>query len=80
MAQVADTQDCVVGAAEGVLVIRVCAWCEDEGRPIPLVLMEPFNDPRPTHGICAEHLAAFTADLKAALASRPDAPRGEDAP
>jgi len=32
-----------------------CAWCRREGKRGYLGMREPFEDPRLTHGICADH-------------------------
>ena len=33
----------------------VCAYCAAEGKPALIGEKEPFDDPRETHGVCAEH-------------------------
>ncbi len=33
----------------------VCAYCATEGKPGLIREKEPLDDPRVTHGICAEH-------------------------
>jgi hypothetical protein len=43
-------------------MIRVCAWCEQEGRGEGSVLgeKEPYEDKSKTHTICPEHRAAVS--------------------
>lgn len=36
-------------------MIRVCAWCEAEGRPAVMGEKEPLEDKSLTHGICPRH-------------------------
>ena len=38
-------------------MIRMCAWCEAEGRPALIGQKEPLDDQSVTHGICADHAA-----------------------
>ncbi len=33
----------------------VCVYCATEGKPALIGEKEPLDDPRVTHGICAEH-------------------------
>jgi len=41
----------------------LCAWCCREGLPGYLGEREPFDNPEPTHGICAYHQAQFLESL-----------------
>jgi len=44
----------------------LCAWCCREGRPGYIGEREPFDNPLPTHGICADH----TVEVLESLPSR----------
>ncbi len=33
----------------------VCVYCAEEGKPALIREKEPLDDPRVTHGVCAEH-------------------------
>jgi hypothetical protein len=41
----------------------LCAWCCREGLPGYLGEREPFDDPEPTHGVCAQHKARLLESL-----------------
>jgi len=41
----------------------LCAWCCREGLPGYMGEREPFDNPEPTHGICAYHQAQFLESL-----------------
>jgi len=34
----------------------VCVYCATEGKPALMGEKAPLDDPRQTHGVCAEHL------------------------
>ena len=36
-------------------MIVVCAYCAKEGKPALIREKDPLDDPRVTHGVCAEH-------------------------
>lgn len=53
----------------------VCAWCEKDGKPALLAIVEPVADERATHGICPEHRRQLEERLlkkKAALQAKVD--------
>lgn len=41
----------------------LCAWCQREGKPALLGERDPLDDPKETHGICAEHARRLMAEL-----------------
>jgi hypothetical protein len=47
----------------------VCAWCEKDGKPALLALVEPIADERTTHGICPDHRAQLEEGLRAKRAA-----------
>lgn len=51
-------------------MIALCSWCLRDGRPALLGEREPIGDPGITHGICAEHEAAWRAQVEALHAQR----------
>lgn len=53
----------------------VCAWCEKEGKPALMAIIEPVVDERASHGICADHRRQLEERLrkkKAALQAKVD--------
>lgn len=48
----------------GVIKMQVfCAWCCREARPGYLGEREPLENPEPTHGVCAHHMAQLLESL-----------------
>lgn len=54
----------------------MCAHCANEGPPALLREKEPLEDPRVTHGVCAEHqrrLAPSAREMRSASRTPGDA-------
>ncbi len=58
----------------------VCAWCQHRGWRMVLREIEPFDDPRETHGICGVHERLVMAQLRSTTAGRPGSPNAEPQP
>lgn len=46
-------------------MIRACSWCAKEGKPGFLGEVEPYEDTRVSHGMCAAHEVEWQAQAAA---------------